>query len=32
VIVCDVCEARVDGEAPPACTFVDCPHSERRAT
>ena len=31
VVICDVCEARVDGEAPPACTFVDCPHSQRIA-
>lgn len=30
VIICDVCERRVDGEIPNACTFVDCPHSERR--
>lgn len=27
VIVCDVCERRVDGGIPNACTFVDCPHS-----
>lgn len=31
VIVCDVCEKRVDGEIPNACTFVDCPHSQRIA-
>jgi hypothetical protein len=31
VIICDVCEMRVDGETPPACTFVDCPHSQRNA-
>lgn len=29
VIVCDVCEQRVDGGRPNACTFVDCPHSQR---
>lgn len=29
VIVCDVCERRVDGEIPNACTFVDCPHTGR---
>ena len=27
VIVCDVCERRVDDGPPNACTFVDCPHS-----
>ena len=27
VIICDVCERRVDGGSPNACTFVDCPHS-----
>lgn len=31
VIVCDVCEQRVDGETPNACTFVDCPHADRSA-
>jgi len=31
VIVCDVCERRVDGEIPNACTFVDCPHAQRIA-
>jgi hypothetical protein len=31
VIVCDVCEQRVDGEIPNACTFVDCPHAQRIA-
>ena len=31
VIICDVCERRVDGEIPNACTFVDCPHSQRAA-
>lgn len=29
VIICDVCERRVDGDIPNACTFVDCPHSQR---
>lgn len=29
VIVCDVCEQRVDDGRPTACTFVDCPHSGR---
>lgn len=29
VVVCDVCDNRVDQMT--ACTFVDCPHSERRA-
>ncbi|MDP2129972.1 MAG: helix-turn-helix transcriptional regulator [Erythrobacter sp.] len=29
VIVCDVCERRVDDGRPNACTFVDCPHSQR---
>lgn len=28
-IICAVCEQRVDGEIPNACTFVDCPHSQR---
>jgi DNA-binding transcriptional regulator YdaS (Cro superfamily) len=31
MIICDVCERRVDGEIPNACTFVDCPHSQRAA-
>jgi hypothetical protein len=31
VIICDVCEQRVDGEIPNACTFVDCPHASRSA-
>lgn len=31
VIVCDVCERRVDGVIPNACTFVDCPHAQRIA-
>lgn len=31
VIVCAVCEQRVDGEIPNACTFVDCPHAQRIA-
>lgn len=31
VIVCDVCERRVDDGRPNACTFVDCPHSGRTA-
>lgn len=31
VIVCDVCERRVDGEIPNTCTFVDCPHAQRIA-
>lgn len=31
VIVCDVCERRVDGEIQNACTFVDCPHAQRIA-
>lgn len=31
VIVCDVCEARIDGATPRTCTFVDCPHSQREA-
>lgn len=29
VVICDVCDNRVDQMT--ACTFVDCPHSERRA-
>ncbi|NJM51058.1 MAG: hypothetical protein HC843_09440 [Sphingomonadales bacterium] len=29
VVICDVCDTRVDQMT--ACTFVDCPHSERRA-
>jgi len=31
VIVCGVCERRVDGVIPNACTFVDCPHAQRIA-
>lgn len=31
IIVCDVCDRRVDGKIPKACTFVDCPHSGRMA-
>lgn len=31
VIVCDVCDRRVDDKLPKACTFVDCPHSGRIA-
>lgn len=31
VIICDVCEQRVDGEIPNACTLVDCPHAQRIA-
>lgn len=31
VIVCAVCERRVDGEVPNSCAFVDCPHSQRLA-
>jgi hypothetical protein len=31
VIICDVCEQRVDGAIPNACTFVDCPHAQRIA-
>lgn len=31
VIVCDVCERRVDDARPTACTFVDCPHSGQAA-
>lgn len=29
VVICDVCDQRVDQLT--ACTFVDCPHSDRRA-
>jgi hypothetical protein len=29
VVVCDVCQHRVDGGVRNACTFVDCPHSAR---
>lgn len=28
VVICDVCEARVDGATPRACTFADCPHAQ----
>ncbi|KUO53172.1 MAG: hypothetical protein APF82_00870 [Sphingomonadales bacterium BRH_c42] len=31
IIVCDVCDRRVDEQLPKACTFVDCPHSQRAA-
>lgn len=31
VLICDVCEARLDRDAPRACTFVDCPHAVRNA-
>ncbi|MFA5989710.1 MAG: helix-turn-helix transcriptional regulator [Sphingomonas sp.] len=31
IIVCDVCERRVDGVIPNACTFVDCPYAQRIA-
>lgn len=31
VIICDVCEARLDDATPRACTFVDCPHAVRNA-
>lgn len=31
VIICDVCEARLDEATPRACTFVDCPHAVRNA-
>lgn len=31
VIICDVCERRVDGGTTKACTFVDCPHSAAAA-
>lgn len=29
VIICDVCDKRVDGQTPLACNFVDCPHAQR---
>jgi transcriptional regulator with XRE-family HTH domain len=29
VVVCDVCQHRVDGGVRNACTFVDCPHGAR---
>lgn len=32
VIVCAVCEKRVDGSIPKSCTFVDCPHSSQSAS
>lgn len=31
VVICDVCEARLDRDLPKACTFVDCPHAVRNA-
>lgn len=31
VVICDVCEARLDRAVPRACTFVDCPHAVRNA-
>lgn len=31
IVICDVCEARLDRDLPKACTFVDCPHAVRNA-
>ena len=31
VIVCDVCDRRIDAPIPNVCTFVDCPHAQRHA-
>lgn len=32
IVICDVCEARVDGVTPRACTFADCPHAQHAET
>lgn len=31
VVICDVCQERLDRDLPRACTFVDCPHAVRNA-
>ncbi len=31
IVVCEVCDARLDGMCPVSCTFVDCPHARKEA-
>ncbi len=27
IVICDICDKRLDGLCPGSCTFVDCPHA-----